>query len=368
MTTLPEFDDILVEAKEKELRDGAEQVMQGRRESGLEGLTGDLEFIIINTEQENQQGAVAELLRYTGFEIADAFEDDEARTCVLKCPKSADILVRWRKQDDSPFLALNVWPKTAHAPHTRLETLVFSCRDIDRYCAVQQERGVRFLTGAPVDKGNYRMLQTVPSRYTGNSTGVVAWRGTPGNYRPEGSRSIDWTFDAGPPPWKKNIGTLDHIATRLKAAHRTPAILEFMELTSYGYSFAMYVPALNSITNVSRLKDARFALVFTSGIEDDPLPEAEGPTEMFVRTYGARAHHMAFLTEEIDATDEALRRDGLEFLASLVGSEASGIKQSFTVPSPHTLLVTEYIKRYNGFDGYFTQENVAQLTRATANQ
>jgi hypothetical protein len=89
---------------------------------------------------------------------------------------------------------------------------------------------------------------------------------------------------------------------------------------------------------------------------------------MFVRNYGARAHHMAFLTEDIEATDKALRADGLGFLSELVGTVEEGIKQSFSNPSPNTFLVNEYIKRYGNFSGFFTQKNVMQLTLATEKQ
>jgi hypothetical protein len=56
----------------------------------------------------------------------------------------------------------------------------------------------------------------------------------------------------------------------------------------------------------------------------------------------------------------------MEFLLDLVGSEEEGLQQIFTVPSEHTLLVTEYIHRFGNFDGFFTRSNVEKLTAATA--
>jgi hypothetical protein len=52
----------------------------------------------------------------------------------------------------------------------------------------------------------------------------------------------------------------------------------------------------------------------------------------------------------------------------LVGSEEEGLKQTFTEPSVQSMLVTEYIHRYAGFDGFFTKSNVTELTKATAIQ
>jgi len=51
-----------------------------------------------------------------------------------------------------------------------------------------------------------------------------------------------------------------------------------------------------------------------------------------------------------------------------VGSEDEGLKQTFSAPSPHTMIINEYIHRYKGFDGFFTKSNVEMLTRATAKQ
>ena len=353
---------------DQRLREQAARVLEDREALGLAGLTGDLAFCIIGTEVDTQQAAVAELIQYTGYDLDDAFETDEARTCVLKRPNSADILVRSRLKDDNPFRTLNCRRKSAHLPNTRLETLVFSCADIDRYYKIQNMRGVQFMTDGPVDAGNHRFVQTNPSTFTGNSIGLVQWDQDAGRYRTPDARELNWDIQKGERPWLNTIGVLDHIATRVKAEHRDPAILEFMGLTDYHFAFAIYVPELNSITNVSRLDGGRFALVFTSGIVVNPVLEAMGPTELFVENYGARAHHMAFITGDIEATHAALSEDGLDFLSELVGCEQDGIKQSFSTPSPNTLLVNEYIQRYGGFDGFFTQHNVTQLTLATLNQ
>ena len=77
---------------------------------------------------------------------------------------------------------------------------------------------------------------------------------------------------------------------------------------------------------------------------------------------------MAFQTDHIAETYDALKKDGMEFLVELVGSEDEGLKQTFSVPSPHTMIVNEYIHRYEGFDGFFTKSNVEMLTKATAKQ
>jgi len=111
-----------------------------------------------------------------------------------------------------------------------------------------------------------------------------------------------------------------------------------------------------------------FAMVFTSGILPDTGEEDAGPTEKFIRNYGTRVHHLAFRTEEIDSTYQSPGKDGLGFLLELVGSPEEGLKQTFSLPSPSTLLVNEYIQRFGGFDGFFTRDNVTLLTEATSRQ
>ena len=356
------------ENNDEELRAQVARVKDARCRLGLDGLTGDLAFIIINTETERQEAAARDLLAHTGYVFSEAFETADIRTCVLTCPDAADILVQSRLNGPNPFAAHNRHPKSAHLPNTRLETLVFQCSDVARYAREQQKRGVPFMTDDIVETDTYRFIQTAPSALTGNSVGVIEWRDRPAAYRHKGCKPLDWILEKPDRPYLANISTLDHIATRVRAEHRDPAILEFMTLTDYNFAFAIYVPSLNSITNVARCDGARFALVFTSGIRPGAPDMPQGPTEQFVSNYGARAHHLAFLTEDIEHTDRALREDGLGFLSDLVGEEADGIKQSFCAPSPHTQLVNEYIKRYGGFDGFFTPHNVTQLTLATAKQ
>lgn len=358
----------IFENSDQRLSAQASRIVEARHKLGLNGLVGDLVCTIINTQPDQLEPAVGELLAQTGYDFDEAFETPEHRSCVLTCAGSADILLQCRLKDENPFAAHNRYPKSGHLPDTRLETLVFACSDVARYAEVQKHLGMTFMTDAPIETNTYRFIQTTPSPLTGNSIGVIEWRGVPGRYLHNDCTPLDWQFEKPARPYLAEIGTLDHIATRVRTEDRDPAILEFMALTNYNFALAIHVPALNSITNVSRLEGARFSLVITSGIRSGDTDEAEGPTEQFVHGYGPRAHHMAFLTEDIDNTYHALHEDGLEFLSELVGDEAGGIKQAFSVPSTHTLLVNEYIKRYADFDGFFTQYNVTLLTLATTKQ
>ncbi len=345
----------------------AQRVVEERQVLRLEGLVGGLDCIIINTEPSRHQAAVEELLAYTGLDFKAGFEDPQALTCVLDVADSARCLVRGRKTA-SPFPDAGVFPKTRGLPGTRLETLVFEVADLDRYATIQKDRGVRFLTEDIVRGRNYSFLQTPLSTFSGISFGFIQWAGSGRDYASPQSTPLNWAPPKPGNPLLSNIKELDHAAARVEARDRDPAIIEFMHLTSYRFDFAIYVEALNSITNVARLPGSRFAMVFTSGIHPYLDDETSGPTEKFVHNYGARVHHVAFRTEHIEATVAGLKESGMEFLLDLVGSEEEGLKQIFSVPSTHTLLVTEYIHRYGTFDGFFTKSNVTLLTAATNRQ
>ena len=357
-----------MERQETDLAARVPAVLKERRKQGLEGLVGGLDSVIISTEQDRLDAAVAELLRYTGLSARAQFADDVFRTFVLGTEGSATFLVRSRYGGWNPFGAVNAAEKTGGLPHTRLETFVYRTRDLDRYVDIQKARGVRFLTPGIIDEPQFRFIQTVPSPYTGNSTGFIEWIGEEGNYAPAAAQILQPLPEKPGYPHLSRIHELDHTATRVRALERNDAILEFLALTSYRFDFAVFVRSLNSITSVARLEHEGYAQVFTSGIEPYRDARTSGPTEMFIRHYGTRVHHMAFRTEDIGETFAALKGDGMEFLVELVGSPEEGLHQTFSLPSPHTLLVNEYIHRYEGFDGFFTRSNVEMLTRSTGKQ
>ncbi|OPY37410.1 MAG: hypothetical protein A4E35_01326 [Methanoregula sp. PtaU1.Bin051] len=354
---------------EEDLLQAAPVMMDERRDAGLEGLVGGLDAAIITTEHDHFLPAAAELLRYTGLSCTGMHTCRSARFCTLSRTGSASVVLQARNQGANPFSRFNSAPAAKRLRNTRLETLVFSTPDIAGYVTIQRKRGVRFLTREPIELEDGLFIQTVPSRFTGNSLGFVEWHTEQRAYRPK-ERATELPVLPKPSyAYLGSIGRLDHAATRVRAQERNAAILEFLSLTNYHYAFSVYVRSLNSITSVTRRGPEDFAMVFTSGITPDTgASAAPGPTEAFIRNYGTRVHHIAFHTDEIEQTVATLGGDGLSYMLDLVGSPEEGLKQIFTKPSPHTMLVTEYIHRYGGFDGFFTKSNVERLTAATAGQ
>ena len=362
------IDSVVFQKTDEALRRVMGIIKESRKQIGLTGLLGDLECVIINTEDDRQRPAVEELSGNTGLRFEGTFEGHDIKTAVMRTQGSADFLISHRKVGDNPFLPNNLNPKSRHLPNTRLETFVFGVRDIDRYFEVQKGRGVHFMTEEIVRKDNYSFVQTVPSSYTGNSIGFIHWHQNRGDYASGDDESLDWSFDEPDLPVIRRVGGLDHAATRVHAEHRDPAIIEFMELTEYDFDFAIYVKMMNSITNVARLSGGKYAQVFTSGISPFRDLSSSGPTEKFVSNYGKRVHHIAFETPNIEDAFIELKDRAQGFLIDLVGSPEEGLKQTFTIPSKNTLLVNEYIHRYGDFDGFFTKSNVTLLTEATDRQ
>ena len=368
MTTPPEPSGILISGEEEDLIRQTARVPGQRLRDGLEGLVLGLDSVIITTEPGRAESAARELLRTTGFGCTEAWTIGNAGGYVLGYPGSASLIVRTRGGEENPFRTVNRATLTGSLPDTRLETFVFETPDIRKYMIIQEERGIRFLTPEPMETPAFSFIQTVPSRYTGNSLGFIRWKGRERSYIPKRARPGMALPEKPALPHLRNIGVLDHAATRVRAQDRTAAILEFLRLTNYHYDFGVYVKSLNSITSVARREEGDFAMVFTSGITPYVSDEASGPTEKFIRNYGTRVHHIAFRTDHIEETVARLKEGGMGFLLDLVGSEKEGLKQIFSVPSENTLIINEYIHRYGRFDGFFTRSNVEKLTEATTRQ
>jgi hypothetical protein len=173
---------------------------------------------------------------------------------------------------------------------------------------------------------------------------------------------------------------IDHLATRVYSQNREVAILEYLSWSSYCFWGAYDIKDQNSSTNVTKsahqIPESKSpAKVFTANNTPyfiNHLEHLPSPTETFVRNYGPRLHHMAIAVkdgeyqgkENIDFVVEAIAHNGKGFLLDVIGSKEQGLKQIFSNASEHSSLIIEYVQRYNGFNGFFTQENVAKLTEA----
>lgn len=183
---------------------------------------------------------------------------------------------------------------------------------------------------------------------------------------------------------KDMILPIDHLATRVYSQNREAALLEYLALSSYYYWGSYDIKDQNSSTNVT--KNVRLqpesvspAKVFTAGNQPycvNHLDKLPSPTETFVRNYGPRLHHIALAVkdgqrngkEHIDFVVDAITAQGKGFLLDTIGSREEGLKQIFSSASDFSSLIIEYVQRFGDFEGFFTRDNVAQLTFAAGLQ
>ena len=175
---------------------------------------------------------------------------------------------------------------------------------------------------------------------------------------------------------------LDHMATRILAGEREDAILEYLTMVPYYFWGAYNIMEMNSSTNVTRNPNVTDdkespARVFTANNTPsfvNSFAQLPMPTEEFVRNFGRRMHHMALSVADgevngeknVDFVVRTLSELGTPFLADIVGEckDEPNLKQIFSKSSPYSLLITEYIERCHGYEGFFTRDNVAALTQA----
>jgi hypothetical protein len=183
---------------------------------------------------------------------------------------------------------------------------------------------------------------------------------------------------------KEILLPVDHLATRVYSQNREAAILEYLALSSYYYWGSYDIKDQNSSTNVT--KNIRLApesnspaKVFTANNTPycvNHLDQLPSPTETFVRNYGPRLHHIAVDVkdgqtsgkENIDYVVDAIAAQGKGFLLETIGSRQEGLKQIFSSASEFSSLIIEYVQRFGDFHGFFTKENVAQLTFAAGQE
>ena len=181
---------------------------------------------------------------------------------------------------------------------------------------------------------------------------------------------------------KPLIYGIDHMATRVLSGEREDAILELLTLTHYYYWGAYNITEMNSSTNITRHPEVKNELhspakVFTANNTPyyvGSINALPSPTEDFVRNFGKRMHHIAYEVEDgetggiknIDFVVNKLIESDIPFLAQIIGEckDIPDLKQIFSKTSKYSVLITEYVQRCKGYEGFFAKSNVAYLTKA----
>ena len=372
-----------------------QKLLEERDQVGLTELIHQIDALMITVEPGNALAYVAELCLMTPYEYLVTLESQDHTTHILRIDMNApDILVREVKDPNTRgiFRSLNeVYPIGAFKPNSRYMGEVLRVTNLHAVVEVQKARDIRFFNQDQIRKlelpGNMAVVK--PSPYTHNI--VSYWE------RPDPEvrvYALGWSsirndmnaayLDAKETQDKLGFNKLllpvDHLATRVYSQNREAALLEYLTLTSYYYWGSYDIASQNSSTNVT--KSVHYAnelqspaKVFTAANHPyfvNHLLHLPSPTEQFVRNYGPRLHHLAVAVADgdtagkanIDYVVDTLRSCGKDFLLDVIGSREEGLKQVFSSASEYSSLIVEYVQRFGDFQGFFTKENVAELTHA----
>jgi hypothetical protein len=371
------------------------KLLEHRDQIGLSELIRQIDALMITVEPGHSVPYVGELCLMTPYNYLVTLESESHFTHILRIDMSApDILVREVKDGKTHgiFRSLNeVYPIGAHKPNSRYMGEIFRVKNVHDVVELQKSRDIRFFNQEQIRKlelpGNMAVVK--PSPYTHNIVGY--WE------RPEADirvYALGWStirddvqkayVEAKETQEKLGINKLllpiDHLATRIYSQNREAAILEWLTLSSYYYWGSYDIHSQNSSTNVTKsIHHANElecpAKVFTAANQPyfvNHLIKLPSPTEQFVRNFGPRLHHLAVAVNDgetrqvanIDYVVDTLKGCGKEFLLEVIGSREEGLKQIFSSASEYSSLIVEYVQRFGDFQGFFTRDNVAELTQA----
>ncbi len=371
------------------------RLLEERDRVGLSDMIHEIDAIMITVDPGHSVEYIAELALMTPYHYLVTLESETHWTHILRVDFNyPDLLVREVKDPSirGIFRSLNeVYPIGARKPNSRYMGEILRVDNLHSVVELQKEREFRFFSADDTRKmempGNVAV--TKPSPYTHN---VVAYM-----ERPEGNCRVyalgisnirtdvqEAYLRAKEEQKKRQINDLilpiDHLATRIYSQNREVAILEWLSLSSYYYWGSYDIKDQNSSTNVT--KSIHFneeirspAKVFTANNTPyfvNHLEKLPSPTETFVRNYGPRLHHIALAVrdgeranqEHIEYVVSQIKDAGREFLLDVIGSSEEGLKQIFSNASEHSSLIIEYVQRFGDFQGFFTKQNVAELTHA----
>jgi hypothetical protein len=268
---------------------------------------------------------------------------------------------------------------------------VFRVENLHDVVEMQKSRDIRFFNQDQIRKlelpGNMAVVK--PSPYTHNIVGywerpesdirvyALGWSSIRDDINRAYQESKEAQARLG---LDKMLLPIDHLATRVYSQNREAAILEYLTLTNYYYWGSYDISDQNSSTNVTKsIHHANElespAKVFTAANHPyfvNHLLKLPSPTEQFVRNFGPRLHHLAVAVADgevggkpnIDYVVDSLRDCGQDFLLDVIGSKEEGLKQIFSSASEFSSLIVEYVQRFGDFQGFFTKDNVAELTHA----
>jgi hypothetical protein len=375
------------------------KVYERRTAAGLADIVSTMAGVVVQVEHGDAVSYLAELAMMGPYRLIDSRITDTHRVYLLRSqpefprlvvlePHSAtyeDEITRWNR----------LYPLSKGKPNARYIGEIYRADSVDAVRNALEPQNIRFVYDGDQENSFYclpHLTFTFLSDFTYNRVGYVDIDLDDLDELGLGekfslSAAEQATIDAAAALQVEHdihdkILGLDHMATRILAGEREDAILEYLTMVPYYFWGAYNISEMNSSTNVTRHPDvdddkksparvftANNTPSFVNSFDDLPMP-----TEDFVRNFGRRMHHMAFAVidghvateKNVDYVVRELSELGAKFLAHVVGEckDEPNLKQIFSKSSPYSLLITEYVERCHGYEGFFTRGNVAALTEA----
>ena len=379
--------------------DNLARVYERRSRSGLTQLVGAMAAVVIQVDHGDGLAYMAELALMGPYRFRECWLNETHRIHLLEAdplwPRLILLEPLNRGFEDEATRCNRMYPMAAAKPNARYIGEIFStssCRDLR---SVLEPQNIRFVYPDEASNNFYALPHltfTFLSDYTYNRVGYVD---VPldslaaldlGDRVLLDAESLELLVAAGQKHHRHGLAGrvlgIDHLASRVLAGEREDALLEYLTIVPYYFWGAYNIAEMNSSTNVTRhpsIGDEKQspARVFTANNTPSYLNSFDNlpmPTEDFVRNYGRRMHHIAYEVvdgeiqgeKNVDFVVDVLRDLGISFLADVVGecTDQPNLKQIFSKASPYSLLITEYVERCLGYDGFFTRDNVAALTAA----
>lgn len=377
------------------------KIFEWRQSSGLQDIIQHIRALVIQVETDDALDYINELYFMTPYRYAASYRDNVHNIYILENMHGKEmplyiILEPLSKNHIDDITRINAqYPLSKDKPNARYIGEMFHVSDLKAATKILGSHDIAFHSaktdGSTIyDNANFRFTATSP--YTHNRFGYsecdlcdydrlqLGERFEPDAATQDRLAKTDaWFREKG---LDKMLLGVDHMATRVLSSDRESAILEFLTCSNYYFWGAYNIDSENSSTNVNRhpaVKTDRLspAKVFTANNTPYFINAFVGspmPTENFVLNLGPRMHHIAQEVVDGDHGDEknidfavnTIKEQKIKFLAKIVGEckDKPDLKQIFSKRSAYSLLITEYIERCHGFDGFFTKHNVAALTAA----
>ena len=376
------------------------KIYERRSSTGLDDLLQYICALVVQVEHGDAMPYLRQLYLMGPYRFTAAFQNETHRIFILTSQPAYPRLIVMEPLAvdymDEITMLNRLYPLSADKPNARYVGEIFQTKDVAETRKILESHNIRFNyhheTKNPFLTESH-IVFSFPSDFTCNRIGYchvdiddfdALQLGQAIEVDPKELEKLEAVADFSK---KQRLGDLilgvDHMATRVLAGEREDAICEFLTMSNYYFWGAYNIVDMNSSTNVNRngnvvddkcspakVFTANNTPSFVNSFENRPMP-----TEDFVRNFGRRMHHIAYEVRDgnhrageknVDYVVDIIRNEGVEFLAHVVGEckDDPDLKQIFSKHSEYSILITEYVERCHGYEGFFTKSNVAALTAA----